>query len=191
MTPVFQVNFRREAYQRDMARVRRRVMVLGLWVAYFGAIVVVLGLYGLNCAVVTRRAGQVERQAQRLRQVQGPATGRRLSADDLQTIGRYLENPRRWRDRLARLTQLLPPGARLTSVAQDPQGTGGAGGGMLVITGVLRVSPGEDRMRGVMALESALRGDTTFAAGYANVRLASTRILGGGDPATEFTIECR
>ncbi len=192
MSPLFQINFRREAYQRDLARARRRVMMLGLWVAYFGAIAVVVGLYGLNCAVVSRRAGQVERQAQRLRQMQGATADTRLSAEDLAQIERYLRNPARWRDRLVRLAALLPAGSRVTSMSVNPQGLEGAANAeMLVITGVLRSAPGEDRMRSVMALETTLRSDREFAAGYSKVRLASTRILGGDDPATEFTIECR
>ncbi len=192
MMPVFQINFRREAYQRDVAKARRRVFLLGLWVAYFGAIVVVLGLYGLNCAVVTRRAGEVERQALRLRQIQGATADTRLSAESLAQIERFLSNPVHWRDRLVRLAKLLPAEARLTSATVNPQGLEGAANAeMLVITGVLRAGPGEDRMRSVMNLEATLRGDSAFTRGYSKVRLASTRILGGGDPITEFTIECR
>ncbi len=192
MSPVFQINFRREAYQRDVAKARRRVTLLGLWVAYFGAIVVVLGLYGLNCAVVTQRASQVERQAQRLRQTQGTAADTKLSAEDLAQIERYLRSPRRWRDKLVRLSALVPPGVRLTSVGVNPRGLeGAANADLLLVTGILRVPAGVDRMRSVMDLESRLRADSAFASGYSKVRLASTRILGGDDPATEFTIECR
>lgn len=192
MSPVFQINFRREAYQRDLAKARRRVTLLGLWVAYFGAIVVVLGLYGLNCAVVTRRATQVERQAERLRQTQGANADSRLSAEDVAQLERYLRGPRRWRDKLVRLSQLVPPGVRLTTVGVNPAGLeGAAGADVVVVTGVLRVPAGTDRMRSVMDLEARLRADSAFAAGYSKVRLASTRILGGDDPSTEFTIECR
>ncbi len=192
MTPVFLINFRREAYRREAAKARRRVTLLGLWVAYFGAIVVVLGLYGLNCTVVARRAGQVERQAQRLRQMQGAATTTRLSAEDVAQIERYLRSPGRWRDRLTRIAALLPPGVRLTSMSVNPQGLeGAANADLLIITGILRVPVGVDRMRSVMDLESRLRSDSAFVAGYSKVRLTSTRIFGGGDPSTEFTIECR
>ena len=65
--PIFTINFRREAYQREVERTRRRVITLGASLAYFGAMVVVLGLYGLNCASLTRRAAQFERSAARIR----------------------------------------------------------------------------------------------------------------------------
>ena len=48
MSVLFTINFHREAYQRELARARRRVILLGVWVAYFGVIGVVMGLYGRN-----------------------------------------------------------------------------------------------------------------------------------------------
>ncbi len=192
MSPVFQINFRRDAYQKDIARARRRVLLLGLWVAYFGAIVVVLGLYGLNCAVVTQRASQVERQAQRLRQAQSAIADTRLSAEDVALVGRYASNARRWRDRLARLASLLPPSVRLTSLAVGQKGLDTPGGAdLLTINGVMHPGVGEDRMRAVMSLAGTLRADSVFSAGFGSIRLASTRIFSGSDPSTEFTIECR
>ncbi len=192
MSPVFQINFRRDAYQKDIARARRRVLLLGLWVAYFGAIVVVIGLYGLNCAVVMQRAGQVERQAQRLRAMEGTSADTRLSDDDLAQIERYVRNPRQWRDRLARVATLIPAAARLVSISANPSGLeGSAHSETMLITGVLRTPPGEDRMKGVMNIAGVLRADPVFARGYENVRLSSTRILSGPDALTEFTIECR
>ena len=50
MTPVFLINFRREAFRRERAEARRRAIGLGVWLAYFGGLAVLLGLYGLNCA---------------------------------------------------------------------------------------------------------------------------------------------
>ncbi len=192
MSPVFQINFRREAYQKDIARARRRVLMLGLWVAYFGAIAEVRGLYGLNCAVVARRADLVARQTERLRQAQSAVADTRLSAADLALVERYVSNPRLWRDRMVRLAALLPPNVRLTSLTVGQKGLESPGGSdMLTIGGVMRPAAGEDRMRAVMNLAGTLRADSAFSAGYGTIRLASTRIFGGSDPTTEFTIECR
>jgi hypothetical protein len=55
----------------------------------------------------------------------------------------------------------------------------------------MRVPPGVDRMRGVVQLVSSLHGDSTFAYGYRNIRLASSRIAESGGSVAEFVIECR
>jgi hypothetical protein len=191
MNPIFQVNFRREAWQADIARARRRVMVLGTWVTYFGALVVVLGLYGLNCAALTRRVDQMERQAQRLRQLQGAATDDRPTSADIALLERYAASPRTWRDRLSRLPEALPAGARIASVTFNPQAaSGGPEGSALVLTGVLRAPSGQDRMRGVTALVETLRADTLFARGYPTIRLVSTRMSDTEPDLVEFTLEC-
>jgi len=55
VNPFFNINFRREAYLQEMAKARRRVIALGVWIAYFGLLGVLLGLYGLNCSSLARR----------------------------------------------------------------------------------------------------------------------------------------
>ena len=42
MNTIFSINFRREAFQRERARTRRRAVNLGLWVLYFGVLGVML-----------------------------------------------------------------------------------------------------------------------------------------------------
>ena len=61
----------------------------------------------------------------------------------------------------------------------------------LVITGVVRPAAGQDRMQSVMRIVSKLHDDSLFAAGYENIKLASTRVSEGPEGAAEFVIECR
>ncbi len=192
MSALFNINFRRESYLREVARARRRVLMLGVWVAYFGVITVALGLYGLNCASLSRRAGQVERQAARMRAQAGRRDDWKLPPEDLALVERYVVSPAQWCERLERLAALVPANARLTSLAVNPDNLSGpANESKLVIAGQLKIAPGQDRMHGVVALVSALRGDSAFAAGYGSIRLANSRILEGSEPATEFVIECQ
>src|SRR5207249_3205609 len=117
LSTLFTINFRREAYLREVARTRHRVLVLGVWVAYFGVLGVLLGLYGLNCASLSRHLWQIERQTARARQVRGASAEWKVQEAELTQVERYVLNPRQWHDRLARLAILLPPNVRLTSVA--------------------------------------------------------------------------
>jgi len=192
MSPQFTINFRREAYRQEIARARRRVIALGVWVAYFGMIVILVGLYGLNCAALSRRVRQIERQTTQLRGAQGASMDWTVRQAELKEIERFVQNPRRWRDRLTRLATLMPPSARLTSLAVNPQNlTGLAEQDKLVITGVLRGAPNRDRVQDVMQVVSRLRADSAFAAGYGSIRLASTRVIEGETATAEFIIECR
>lgn len=190
MTPLFTINFRREVYQRELAKTRRRVMLVGLWVSYFGMIVVLLGLYGLNFASLTRRVQQIERQTAFFRQSQGQADWS-LRETELAQIVTAASNPRKWRDRLARLAAVLPNNVKVTSIAVNPQNLSHPlEQNRLVITGTLRPTPGQDRMQSVMAVVNVLHADSLFSAGYQNVKLASTRVAEEGGTA-EFVIECR
>ncbi len=189
--PTFSINFRRESYLKEVARARRRVMILGMWVGYFGMIVVVLGLYDLNCLALYRRVAQLERHAARVSAVHGPRPEWKVPPAELVTIERYVRNPREWHDRLERLAVLLPASARLTSLAVNPDNLSGPGDQKLVIEGEMKLAPGPDRMRGVMDLVAALRADSAFTAGYRNVRLASTRINEGLTAMAEFVVECQ
>ena len=192
MSTLFTINFRREAYQREVARARRRVMMLGGWLAYFGVLTVVLGLYGLNCSSLVRRASLIERQAARMRALQNSQRDWVIAESDLATIEQTQANPRRWRDRLVRLAQLVPSNALIQSIAVNPDNLPGLQDqNKLVITGELKIPAGEDRMRGVVQLVTALHSDKTFSAGYQNIRLASSRISEGSGVVAAFVIECR
>jgi len=180
VTPLFTINFRREVYQRELAKTRRRVMLVGLWVSYFGMIVVLLGLYGLNFASLTRRVQQIERQTAFFRQSQGQADWS-LRETELAQIVTAASNPRKWRDRLAKVTSIAVNPQNLSHPLEQNR---------LVITGTLRPTPGQDRMQSVMAVVNVLHADSLFSAGYQNVKLASTRVAEEGGTA-EFVIECR
>jgi len=192
VSTLFTINFRREAYRREMAHARRRVVLLGVWLAYFGVLAVVLGLYGLNCASLTRRSSQIERQAARMQALQKSHQDWTIGAAELATAEQFHANPRRWRDKLVRLAVLLPPNAVVHSIAVNPDNLPGSDDQhKLVITGELKVPAGQDRMRGVVQLVSALRADSLFASGYQNIRLASSRVSQGSGAVAEFVIECR
>ena len=190
MNPVFTINFRREVYRRELARQRRRVVLIGAWVTYFGTLALMLGLYGINCASLTQRARRIEFQAKQLQEAQGTNTDLTLSASQLAEVQRVYGSPARWRDKLSRLSSLLPPNVQLLSLSVNPDNlTGATDRNALEIAGQLR--GGQDRMGAVVALVSMLQRDSTFAAGYQNIRLASSRSSDPTTAITEFVIECR
>lgn len=189
MSTLFTINFRREAYQKEVARARRRVVSIGLWFTYFGVLAVILGLYGLNCTVLAGRTRMVERQAARLKALRDSGQEWRPSAQTFADVEAHSVDVRAWRDRLARLPGLLPANARLTSFQFNPDGVSG-GQPKLVLVGRMRVESGADRMTSVMGFVSALARDSVFARAYSNVRLVTTRALPSGDGA-EFVVECR
>jgi Tfp pilus assembly protein PilN len=192
VNPVFTVNFRREAYRLELARTRRRALAMGIWVAYFGVLAIVLGLYGLNCASLTQRAHLLADQNTRAQaRPDRPSTWQPGTAELVQ-VERALANPRQWQVRLARLAAVLPGDALLTSVSANPDHQSGAADQeRLLIVGTLRPAPGQDRMQGIMALVAALHSDSLFSAQYRTVRLVESRIGGGADATAEFRIECR
>ena len=189
MSALFQINFRREAYQRELARARQRVVSIGLWFTYFGVLGVILGLYGLNCASLAQRTRMQERQAARMKTLRDAGQEWRPSSADLAAIEARVTDARQWRDKLARLPEILPPRATLTSFQFNPDGVSG-GVVKLVIVGRMRVDPGADRMASVMGFVNALARDSVYSHSYANVRLVTTRALESGDGA-EFVVECR
>jgi hypothetical protein len=192
VSPLFNINFRRESYLREVARARRRVVALGTWVAYFGVLAVVLGLYGLNCAVLARRAARIERQTATMHSQVGSRDDWKVEPGELSVVERYVANPIRWRNRLGRLAALMPANAKLMTLAVNPDNlTGPAEENRLVISGQLKLAPGQDRMRGVVDIVSALRADSLFSAGYRTIRLATTRINEGAGSVAEFVIECQ
>ncbi|OGF13119.1 MAG: hypothetical protein A2W00_05420 [Candidatus Eisenbacteria bacterium RBG_16_71_46] len=192
MSTLFTINFRREAYRRQLAHARRRVLMLGGWVAYFGVVGIVLGLYALNGLGLAGRVRRIERQTTQFMQTKDKHDRWEVAPAELATVERLVINPVRWRDRLTRLGALLPPDARIVSLAANPDDRASAEErNRLVIAGELRLSANQERMGGIMQLVSALRADSLFSAGYANIRLASTRIVEGPGSTTQFVIECQ
>ena len=192
MTIVFTVNFRREAYRQELARTRQRMVAVGIWVAYFGVLTVALGLYGLNCTSLTRRAHLLETQSARVQASHDPAATWKPGPTEIAQVERALANPRDWQVRLARLAAVLPGDAMLTSVTVNPDNLSGAADEeRLLLAGVLRPTPGRDRMQGIMSLVAALHSDSLFSAQYRTIRLVESRIGGGADAPAEFRIECR
>jgi Tfp pilus assembly protein PilN len=190
LSALFNINFRREAYLKEVARARRRLVTLGVWVAYFGVVAVAMGLYGLNCMSLSRRVTQLQRQTASMQKNQTSRAQWQIPATEVGRIETYLANPRQWQDRMTRLVALLPDNAKVTSVASNPNNQTGPGSqDRLVVTGQLRVPAHQDRMAGVTNFVSTLRRDSLFASTYKNVRLSSTRIVEAN--TTEFVIECQ
>ncbi len=192
MSPVFTVNFRREAYRLELAHTRRRAMAVGIWVTYFGVLAIVLGLYGLNFASLTQRTHLLAAQNRRVQARPEPTAAWQPGPAELAQIERSLANPRHWQTRLMRLAAVLPEDAILTSVSANPDNQSSAADQeRLLIIGRLRSTPGQDRMQGIMALVAALHADSVFSAQYRTIRLVESRTGGEADAPAEFRIECR
>jgi hypothetical protein len=192
MSVLFTINFRREAYQRELARTRRRLFKLGGWLTYFGVLALVLGLYGLNCLALASRTRFAERRVARAQQSSGARSGWKLEGRQLMLVEDVKNNPVRWRDRLTRLAAILPPNVALGSVAVNPENSPGpVDQNRLVLTGEVRLPAGNDRMRPVVQLVSLLQADTLFSRGYSSIRLASSQAAEGPGNVTQFVIECR
>src|SRR5262249_27304556 len=153
VSPVFTINFRREFYERELARSRQRVYRLASWMAYFGLLGLVLWSYALNYLGMTRRPRQIERQTQQVVPSQDPPRKSRLEPDQIAAIERFHASSRRLRDKLARLAVLVPAHAALTSVGVNPGGSNQpADRDKLVIVGTVRAAAGDDPMRGVVQI---------------------------------------
>ena len=190
--PVFTINFRREAFERQIARSRQRIAALAAWLTYFGLIALLAWSYSLNFSALVRRTRQIERQTAQFTASQNLPRKIPLDAAQIATIERFHSSPRRWRDKLARLAALVPDNAALTSVAVNPGYTNQPLDlNRLVITGALRAAAGEEPTRGVVQLVAALQADSAFAAGYQSIKLGHSRAAGTSPGATEFAIECR
>ena len=188
MSPVFRINFRREAFRRQRAEARARVVGLVVWLTYFGVIVVLLGLYVLNAVSLAHRTDQIERHAARQRANPGPSTNWRPSPDEAGAVLPWLDDSGRWRDLFTRLAVLTPNDAHLTLVQWNPDDISG-GERRLLVSGVLRPSPTSDPMARVTGLVDALGRDSLFTAHFHSVRLVSTRTRDDGQ--AEFQVECR
>ena len=192
MTPIFAINFRREVFLRERARARARLLALAGWLFYFGLLAVVVGLYALNCVSLVRRVRQIERQTARLEATEGGAQDWEVDQAQLAAVERFDANPSRWRDKLLRLSVLLPTNVALTSISLNPDNLPGAADqNKLVIAGQLRPMFGQDPMRGVVQLVSTLQHDSVFASGYQTIKLSQSRMVTGTPATTEFEIECR
>jgi hypothetical protein len=192
LTPIFTINFRREAWQREVARSRARVVSLAVWLFYFGAIAVIFGLYGLNFVTLLEHTRMVERQAAAQKATRPDEIDWSKQAAELGLIERGVMEPALWSERLQRLATLFPLNARLTSVDFNPGGVaGGSDWNKLVLTGTLKSDPNQDRMRGVANLVARLKGDSLLARSFHSVRLASTRITESSGTEAEFVLELR
>lgn len=187
--PLFTINFRREVFRRRQARARARMVLLGVWVAYFGVMAVILGLYGLNAVTYARRAAMLERQAKRIRD-QRDATEWTLTPEVLGALSERVGSLSTHRDILVRLGQRLPTNVRLSSLTWNADAGSGAGARRLVLGGTLRPEASQDRMGEVVRLVSMLSADSTLSGRFRNVKLASTSV-DEGSGVVEFVIECQ
>jgi hypothetical protein len=175
-----------------MARTRQRAVAVGIWVAYFGVLTLALGFYGLNCASLAQRSHLLEAQSARVQTSHGAAAVWKPGPAELAQVERSLANPRRWSVRLARLAAVLPGDAMLVSVAVNPDNQAGeADQERLILAGVIRPAPGQDRMRSIMALVAALHSDSLFSSQYRTIRLVESRLGSSAAAPAEFRIECR
>jgi len=189
MPPHFVINFRREAFQRERERSRRRLFALGGWVTYFGLMALLIGLYGLNCQAVGVRTRRIELRVARAGEARGTW---QPGAAEAAFVQARRENPLLWQRRLQRLAVLLPGESALHTVAINPDRLPDAAArNILVISGRLRGVRSSDAMRSVVALVSTLSRDSVFARGFSRVQLASSRMADDGSPAVEFVVECR
>jgi len=191
MNAVFNINFRRHAYQEEVSRARRRALAMGTWMAYFGLLAVVLGLYGINLASLLRRTRQLEAQNAYLVARRDAVAVWRPGSSELTLAERALANARTWQLRLARLAALLPPNVALTSLAVGSESVSGSPNPeRLTIQGTLRPAGDEDGTQGVTRMLSALQRDSLFASQYRSIQLVGSR----REPTsgtTDFVIECR
>ena len=188
MSALFQLNFRREAFRRERAEARRRAVGLGVWVTYYGVLVLFLGLYGLNGCVLAARTNHLERQVARQRSLQQGGAGWMPSPIQAAAMEPWVGDTGRWRDLLERLPRLLPEGARRTSMHWNPEAMTG-GEKRLLLHGVLRGNGTGDRMAGVTDMVAVLSRDPLFAGSFHSVRLLSTRVLVDGN--ADFELECK
>lgn len=188
MSPMFRINFRREAFRRQRAEARARATGLGIWLTYFGILALLLGLYGLNVASLATRTQQVERQVARLRLDPQQGQDWRPSPEDAAVSTPWVGDPGRWQALLTRLPDLLPAGSRLTAIEWNPEDITG-GDRRLVVTGVLRGASSEDPMGRVTDFVASVGRDSLFKSKFRSVRLLSTRAHEGGE--AEFKVECR
>ena len=187
----FTINFRREVFRRERERSRRRLFALGGWVSYFGFLVLLIGLYGLNFQWVNNRAATIQSQVDRMRKSTEAGAWQPTAREVAEIEGRRI-SAGRWRQRLERLSTLLPADAILTSIAVNPDKlTGAAERNLFVISGSVRIRPGAGSMGEVVDFVSRLKSDSLFSRGFNTFRLASSEMVEGTPPTVLFVVECR
>jgi hypothetical protein len=192
LSPTFTINFRREIYQRELARGRSRVISLGAWLSYFGALAVIAGLYGLNFAAIQDRTRMMERLARSQHVNQPDQIDWARQPAEMALVERGFRDGSRWRRRLEHLAITLPPHARLESIEFNPGGvSGGRDWNRLVLSGTLKAEPNQDRMQRVADLVVTLQKDSLLAAHFQTIRLTSTRVTETAGTTADFVIECR
>lgn len=189
MNAPFQINFRREDFRLERSDSRRRAFGLGVRLAYFGVLGLLLGFYGLNCTELQSRTRNLDRQLARQRAQHMPGAPWLPAPAEAALAEPWVGDLARWRDLLARLPALLPEGVRLKSMQFNPEGVSG-GERRLVLSGVLREDPHRDRTAAVTDLVAVVARDSVFASHFKSVRLLSTRSV-EGSPNAEFELECR
>lgn len=190
--PVFTINFRREMFERELARSRSRIIHLAAWMGYFGVFGLVVWSYVLNLQGMDRHTKMILRQTDQFVAAQNLPRKVPLDPSQASAIERFHDSPRRWRDKLARLATLVPPNASLKLVGLNPSGSNqSTDQNKLLITGLLRAEAGDDPMRGVVQLVAALQSDSSFSAGYQSIKLSQSHADANTKGSTEFTIECR
>lgn len=190
--PVFTINFRREMFERELARSRQRIIRLAAWMGYFGVFGLLVWSYVLNAQGMERRTRMILRQTDQFVAAQNLPRKVPLDPSQISAIERFHGSPRRWRDKLARLATLLPANASLKMLGLNTSGSNQATDqNKFVITGLLRPTGSEDPMRGVVQLVAALQADSSFSAGYKSIKLAQSHADANAKGTTEFTIECR
>jgi len=192
VSALFTINFRREVHQREHERAQRRMFSLAIWVAYFGAVALLMGLYALNLRALQRKVVVAETRVSKMR-ANGTLPERlTVGTAELMQVERSLMNPVRWRQRMTHLATALPPNAQLTSVAVNPDNlSSDVDQNRLVVVGRMRSTPGRDGLVGVMQLVAALQSDSVFATGYQSIKLVKSSVVSDPVSTTDFTIECR
>jgi len=189
--PVFTINFRREMFEREVARSRQRIIHLAGWMGYFGLFGLLLWSYVLNMQGMARRTHMIERQTDQFVAAQNLPRKVPLDASQVSAIERFHGSPRLWRDKLARLATLLPGSAVVKSIGLNPAGSNQAADqNRFVVTGSLRGAAGDDPMRKVVELVAVLQADSAFSSGYKSIKLSQSHADATVKGSTEFTIEC-
>jgi hypothetical protein len=189
MNTPFRINFRREAFRRQRTDSRRRALLLGVWLAYFGVLAVTLGLYALNWNELASRTRQLSHQIERQRLAHAAGADWKPAATDAGLAGPWVNDVARWRDLLVRLPTLMPEGVRITNLRFNPDGVMG-GERKLLLSGVLRMRGDRDRIGGVTDFVTVVSRDSVFASHFRSVRLLSTNTR-EGEPDALFELECR
>lgn len=192
MSHIFTINFRREVYQRELARSRARVVSLAVWLSYFGGLAVIFGLYALNFGALVRHTRMIDRIARAQRSTQTDQVDWTNEPDAIALIDRGARDGFRWCRRLEQVAVVFPANVRLKSIQFNPSAaSGGSDWNRLLLVGTLQSAAGQDRMGEVTGIVSAIQRDSLMAAHFQTIRLTSTRIAENAGSSTEFTIECR